>query len=148
MSATTLRLKRILAVCDLSVASTNAAWRAGLLARDHGAWLRLLHVGWGNSSVARAKDALDVLAWELQERLKIAVMPQSVRGSFRREVAAAAGDADLVVIGRPPREAPAWWAPGTPSRRVLAHALADVLVLPALATEPLPSAPRVDIALS
>ncbi len=241
MTATTLRLKRILAVCDLSVAGTNAAWRAGLLARDHGAWLRLLHVGWGSSSVARAKEALDVLAWELQERLKIAVLPQSLRGGFRREVAAAAGDADLVVlrsaqahplrdwlggshperlieacrrpvlavrrpatvgyrrvlacvdegddaagtlavataltrapapsvvfapsvdlllakersiladlviIGRPPRDASAWWAPRTPSRRVLAHALADVLVLPALATEPLPSAARVDIALS
>ena len=239
MTATkTVPLKRILAVCDLSVASTNAAWRAGLLARDHGAWLRLLHVGRTRSSVAHGKAALDALAWELQERLKIAVLPQSVRGSFRREVAAAAreadllvlrsaqahplrdwlrgshpervvqacrrpalvvrrpatvgydrvlasvdeGDdapgtmavatalarapapsmlfaptadlllarersllADLVVIGRPPRDAPMGWAPRTLSRLVLAHALADVLVLPALAVQPLPSAPRVDI---
>ena len=234
-------LKRILAVCDLSVASTNAAWRAGLLARDHGAWLRLLHVGRTSSSVARGKAALESLAWELQERLKIAVLAQSVRGGFRREVTAAASEADLmvlrsaqanplrdwlggshperlvqacqrpafvvrrpatvgyrrvlacvdegddapgtlaaataltrapapsvvfgpsadlllakersiladlVVIGRPPRDAPVWWAPRTHSRLVLAHALADVLVLPALATEPLPSAPRVDIAIS
>ena len=99
MTATkTVPLKRILAVCDLSVASTNAAWRAGLLARDHGAWLRLLHVGRTRSSVAHGKAALDALAWELQERLKIAVLPQSVRGSFRREVAAAAREADLLVL--------------------------------------------------
>ena len=237
----TIPLKRILAVCDLSVASTNAVWRAGLIARDHGAWLRLLHVGRGSSNVARSKEALDVLAWELQERLQIAVLAQAVRGGLRREVAAAASDADLVVlrsaqahplrdwlggshperliqacrrpalvvrrpatvgyrrvlasvdegddapgtlaaataltrattpsvvfapsvdlllakerslladlvvIGRPPHNAPTWWAPRTHSRLVLAHALADVLVLPALPAEPLPSAPRVDIALS
>jgi len=241
MTDTTTPLKRILVVCDLSVASTNAAWRAGLLARDHGAWLRLFHVGRTSSGVARGKAALDALAWELQERLKIAVLAQSVRGRFRHEVAAAASEADLlvlrsaqahplrdwlggshperlvqacqrpalvvrrpatvgyrrvlacvaegddaagtiavataltrapapsvvfdrsadlllakersiladlVVIGRPPRKAPAWWAPRTHSRRVLAHALADVLVLPALPVEPLPSASRVDIAIS
>jgi nucleotide-binding universal stress UspA family protein len=239
--ATAFPLKRILVVCDLSVASTNAAWRAGLLARDHGAWLRLLHVGRTSSGVARGKAALDALAWDLQERLKIAVLAQSVRGRLRHEVAAAASEADLlvlrsaqarplsdwlsgshperliqacrrpalvvrrpatvgygrvlacvdegddapgtmaaataltrapapsvvfapsadlllakersiladlVVIGRPPRNTPAGWAPRTHSRLVLAHALADVLVLPAPATQPLPSAPRVDIAVS
>jgi nucleotide-binding universal stress UspA family protein len=238
---TAIALKRILAVCDLSVAGTNAAWRAGLLARDHGAWLRLLHVGRASSSVARGKAALDALAWELQERLKIAVLAQSVRGGLRHEVAAAASEADLlvvrsaqahplrdwlagshperlveacrrpalvvrrpatvgyrrvlacvdegddasgtmaaataltrapapsvvfdrsadqllarerailadlVVIGRPPRNTPIWWAPRTHSRLVLAHALADVLVLPALPSDPLPSASPVDIALS
>lgn len=235
-------LKRVLVLCDLSLASTNAAWRAGLLARDHGAWLRILHVGRQASRVRQAQAALDALAWELQERLRIAVLAQSVRGDLGREAVAAAGEADLlvvrtaqahplrdwlagfhperlaqacqvptlvvrrpasvgyrrvlasvdydgeaaarvaagtamtraarremavhagdpttvvfdhdadmllakersvladlVVIGRRPRAAPALWAPRTSSRTVLAGALADVLVLPAMDPEPLPS---------
>lgn len=91
-------LKKVLVVSDLSVASANATWRAGLLAREHGAWLRILHVGRRASIVRQAQAALDTLASELQERLKIAVLAQSVRGDLRREVAAAAGEADLLVV--------------------------------------------------
>ena len=47
--------------------------------------------------------------------------------------------ADLVVIGRPPRGTPALWAPRTDSRTLLANALADVLVLPAMEPDPLPA---------
>lgn len=91
-------LKKVLVVSDLSLASANATWRAGLLARDHGAWLRILYVGRRASGVRQAQATLDALAWELQERLKIAVLAQSVRGDLRKEVAAAAGEADLLVV--------------------------------------------------
>jgi nucleotide-binding universal stress UspA family protein len=96
--AAPFRLRKVLVVSDLSTASTNATWRAGLLARDHGAWLRILHVGRRASSARQAQAALDALAWELQERLKIAVLAQSVRGDLRKELAAAAGEADLLVV--------------------------------------------------
>ena len=91
-------LKQVLVVSDLSIASANATWRGGLLARDHGAWLRILHVGRRASSVRQGQAALDALAWELQERLKIAVLAQSVQGDFRKEAAAAAREADLLVV--------------------------------------------------
>lgn len=94
------RFKRILVVGDASPASENAAWRAGLLAREHGAWLRVLHVcPWGANAQA-ARLQLDALAWRLQERLQVAVIAQLLRGGLRRELAAA--EADLVVA-HPPR---------------------------------------------
>lgn len=90
-------LKRILVIGDLSAASENAAWRAALLAREHGAWVRLVQV----PSFLR-RDAgqaqLRSLAWRLQEHLQVAVLAQSARGGLRRELVAAARDADLVVV--------------------------------------------------
>lgn len=87
--------KRILLVGDGSAASENAAWRAGLLAREHGAWLRILHVGRWHENAQAARLQLDALAWRLQERLQVAVIAQSLRGGLRRELTAAG--ADLVV---------------------------------------------------
>lgn len=87
--------KRILVVGDACPASENAAWRAGLLAREHGAWLRILHVHRWHQDEQAARLQLDALAWRLQERLQVAVMAQLLRRGLRRELAAA--EADLVV---------------------------------------------------
>ena len=92
-------LKRILVLSDLSDAAENAAWRAGLLAQEHGAWLRIVHVrAWPGPS-AQAQRLLDALAWRLQEHLRIPVVTQSFQGYRRREIAVAAREADLLVTG-------------------------------------------------
>ncbi|GAB3757581.1 hypothetical protein GCM10028796_01930 [Ramlibacter monticola] len=92
-------LKRILVLSDLTDVADNAAWRAGLLAREHGAWLRIVHVRPWHEGAVRAQRILETLAWRLQEHLRIAVVAQSLRGSLRREIAAAASGADLLVTG-------------------------------------------------
>jgi nucleotide-binding universal stress UspA family protein len=122
-------LKQVLVLSDLSTASANAAWRGALLARDHGAWLRLLHVGRLPSTVRHAEAVLEALAWELQERLGIAVLAQSVRGSFRREAAAAAAEADLLVVrsaqARPLRD----WLTGFHPERLVQSCQVPTLVV-------------------
>lgn len=73
--------------------------------------------------------ALDALAWELRERLNIAVLAQSVHGSFRREIVAATRDADLLVVrtsqGRPARD----WLLGLHSERLVQRCQVPTLVV-------------------
>ncbi len=113
-------LHRVLVASDLSAASTNAAWRAALLARDHGASLQILHVAWSKSGAVAAQPALDALRWELIERTRIVVEVRAASGDLQRELGTAAGDADLLVLrtnqGRPMRD----WLRGFDPER-LAH---------------------------
>lgn len=110
-------LKRILVLSDLTDAAANAAWRAALLAQEHGAWLRIVHLRGLGEDAAAAQRRLDALAWQLQEHLRIAVLAQSVRGGLRRELALAAPDVDLIVTrGAPGRWARDWLAGIHPER--------------------------------
>lgn len=118
-NAAPFRFRRVLAVSDLSAPAENAVWRAALVAREHGAWLRVLHVSSTRAAAERAQAALDTLAWHLQERLQLAVLAQAVSGSFREEVTAAARDAGLVVVRSSQHRAVRDWLAGThPSRLV------------------------------
>lgn len=129
-------LKRVLAFSDLSSAATNAAWRAALVARDHGGWLRILHVAPGGGGREAAQARLDELAGELQQRLNIAVLAQAVRGNVQRELAAAAREADLLVLrgacGQPVRD----WLRGWHPERLIQRCAIPALVVrrPALAS--------------
>lgn len=122
-------LKQVLVFSDLSPAATNAAWRGALLARDHGAWLRILHVSRRGAQARRGQEALDALAWELRERLNIAVLAQSVRSGFRREILAATRDADLLVVrtaqGRPAAD----WLGGLHPERLVQRCQVPTLVV-------------------
>lgn len=89
----------VLALCDLSPAATNAAWRAALVARDHGVSLRLLHAQPDPAAVQAAQVALDGLAAELQLRLGIDVLAQAVAGDPLHAAADAARDCGLLVLG-------------------------------------------------
>ena len=92
--------KKVLVLHDLRPDADNAAWRGGQLARAHGGWLRVLHLGrFGNPEVARVR--LAPLAWRLQEHLQLAVLAHAVRGPFTGELRRAAEEAHLVVISAP-----------------------------------------------
>jgi len=94
------RAKRVLVLHDLHPDADNAAWRGGMLARAHGGWLRVLNLGrFGDPQAAQTR--LAPLVWRLQEHLQLAVLAQALRGSFARELASAAEDADLIVIRAP-----------------------------------------------
>jgi hypothetical protein len=90
-------VKRVLVLHDLHPECDNAAWRAALLARAQGGWLRILHVSRFRSPEA-ARERLAALAWRLQEHLQLAVVAQAFRGFQARELRRAAEDADLVVL--------------------------------------------------
>lgn len=94
------RFKRVLVLNDLHAQAENVTWRGGLLARSHGAWLRILHLSrFGDPE--RALHRLKPTVWRLQEHLQVGVIAQAFRGSFSGELRAAAEDADLVVMRAP-----------------------------------------------
>ena len=91
------QLKRVLVLHGLHPDDDNAAWRAALLARAQGGWVRVLHVSRFRSADS-ARERLAPLAWRLQEHLQVAVVAQAFRGNRDAEVRRAAEDADLVVL--------------------------------------------------
>lgn len=130
-----MRTSDVLALCDFSPASVNAAWRAALAARDHGVRLRLLHVR-QDPYAPDAQPQLQQLAAELHGRLSIAVIPCAVTGDPLEEVVRAARDASLLVIGarrgNPLRE----FILGTQAERLMRLCRVPVLVVkrPAMAS--------------
>jgi nucleotide-binding universal stress UspA family protein len=122
-------LKRIVAACDLSPAGENAAWRAALLAREHGAWLRLVCVRARRSQLPAAQAGLDTLAAELQQRMQVAVIAQAVAGAVHKELAGAAAEADLLVLRAAGPHPVAEWLAGSHPGRLLRHCERPLLVV-------------------
>lgn len=128
--------RTVLAVCDLSSAAVNAAWRAAMVARELGATLRLLHPQPEPRLLARAQAALDELTGDIRERMDVPLAVEAVTGSVLRRANAAARAASLLVIpsrrGNPLRE----WVMGTQAERLIRLSRAPVLVVkrPALAS--------------
>lgn len=121
-------LKRIVAAFDPSPAGENAAWRAALLARDHGAWLRLLWLRpWRQVPAAQAR--LDALVADMQRRMQVAVIAQALAGTVHRELAIAAAEADLLVVRAPGAYPVAEWLAGSHPGRLLRHCDRPMLVV-------------------
>lgn len=89
---------RILALADLTPGAKNAVWRAGLIAREHGALLRVLHVVPDARHAALAQAELQQLCDPLRERLGVEPEIAVVCGDLQREATRAARDADLLVL--------------------------------------------------
>lgn len=121
-------LRAIVAVCDLSRAGENAAWRAALLAREHGAQLRLLCVRARRAQLPAAQARLDALAAELHKRMQVAATAHAVAGSMHKELAAAAG-ADLLVLRASGAHPLAEWLAGSHPGRLLRQLERPVLVV-------------------
>lgn len=90
----------VLALADATPQGTNAAWRAGLLARDRGAPLHLLGVAGHAGGLAAAEAAVQDLARQLQQRLNVATTATTASspGSLREHLAAFSGRAGLLVL--------------------------------------------------
>ena len=115
----TVQPKRILVLAQPSPAAKNALWRAGLVARDHGASLQVLHVVRDAEEAALARAGLERLCEPLQERIGITPELEVVRGDLQREVTRAARDVDLLVLASRPGNTLRERIAGSPLERVI-----------------------------
>ena len=88
----------ILVVSDLTLAASNAAWRAAHLARAYGAALRILHAVREPGQEEAARAWLLHLAESVQHRLGVAMEVEVTHGELARVAARAAPAADLLVV--------------------------------------------------
>jgi nucleotide-binding universal stress UspA family protein len=119
---------------DLSSTAFNAAWRAGLVARDLGVPLRLLHVRGEARDGVDAQEPLLRLGENIGSHLGIEVEVELGAGEPLAHSVRAARDAGLVVIGsrrgNPLRE----MVCGTQAERLIRLSRAPVLVVKRPAT--------------
>lgn len=121
--------RNILAVTDFSASSTNAAWRAAMVAASHEARLGLLHVVPPRAPVDAASGRLSTLADGLRRQFGVAVTWRALQGDALAESVKAARGADLLVIGSQRRNALASLLLGTPAERLIRMARVPVLVV-------------------
>lgn len=124
----------VLVITDLSPTSTNAVWRAALIAREHGAPLRLLHAGGERRRMAQLHEALEEIAKQVQARLGITLNAEVVDGDLLAKAISATRSAGLLVIGprrsNPLRE----WIAGTQAERLIRLCRIPTLVVKRPAT--------------
>jgi nucleotide-binding universal stress UspA family protein len=127
-----LRLERaaiVLAVCDLSSAAINAAWRAAMVARELKARLLVMYPQAAPKLSSTAGCTAQELRDEIQQRIQIVIDLQPVSGSVLVSAVAAARSSAVVVIpsqrGNPLRE----WIMGTQAERLIRLCRAPVLVV-------------------
>jgi nucleotide-binding universal stress UspA family protein len=113
------RSHEVLVITDLAPASTNAVWRAALIAREQGASLRLLYVGGERRCMTQMHAALEEIRKQVHARLGIAVNAEVWEGDLLPKAISAARSAGLLVIGprrsNPLRE----WIAGTQTERLI-----------------------------
>lgn len=135
------RIRSILAATDFSVCAGHAVQRAALLAGEHGATLKLLHVaGTGPALALRERAVADLDKDRLQEAIQqipsVAATPEIRAGEVIVELLAAADYADMLVLGaygnRPVRDA----LIGTTADRLLRKGRRPMLVVKQAASEP------------
>jgi nucleotide-binding universal stress UspA family protein len=125
----------VLVITDLAPASTNAVWRAALIAREQGASLRLLHVGGERRRMTQINEALEEIGKQVHARLGIVLNAEVVEGDLLLPKAiSAARSAGLLVIGprrsNPLRE----WIAGTQAERLIRLCRIPTLVVKRPAT--------------
>lgn len=121
--------RSILVLHDLSPQAGHAAWRAGIIARDHGAEVCLLNVTSERTDEAKVDLALNKVAGELIEALGIRASVRVVQGDPFGEALRAGREAGLVVIGSRRPNALREWVLGTPAERLIRLCGQPVLVV-------------------
>jgi nucleotide-binding universal stress UspA family protein len=128
--------RTVLAVTDFSSSSTNAAWRAAMVAASHNASLGLLHVVPRGAPVDAAQARLSTLGEGLRRQFGVGVSWQALQGDALTESVQAARRADLLVLGSQRRNALASLLLGTPAERLIRMARVPVLVVKREAERP------------
>lgn len=137
--------KTILAASDLSASADNAAHRAALLARRHGAELHVVHVvnpgGLGRvrdwlaqpidvkSRVDAARERLERLATELSHRHGVTARAVVHVGDTIEQLHGLLATADLLVMGQRRRSTLSEWVLGRTAQRLIEKSRRPVLVV-------------------
>lgn len=111
--------RSLLVLHDLTPQAGHAAWRAGVIARDQGADLCLLHAASEPGAAESARIALERVAGGLAARLGVQAEVRVVHGDPVRAVMQAAGSADLVVLAARRSNVLREWLFGTPAERLI-----------------------------
>ena len=119
----------VLAFIDSTAGGINAAWRAALVARDHGRPLHLVSIQSHASDAAAAKALLQELALQLETRIQVRASTTAVTSEMRECVTALAAGKDLVVVPRQPSESWADKVLGTLPERMLRWLSIPLLVV-------------------
>lgn len=122
-------VRTVLAVCDLSSAGTNAAWRAAMVARELSARLRVLHPRDEVRKPAKSKWSFDELRNEIWQRMRVAVDVEPVGENVLGATIAAAREAAVVVLPSQRRNPLREWLIGTQVERLIRLCRAPVLVV-------------------
>jgi len=109
----------VLVITDLSPASTNAVWRAALIAREQGAPLRLLHAGVEQRRQPQVHEALEAMCKQVHARLGILANAEMLEGDLLSKAVAAARSAGLLVIGPRRSNTLREWISGTQAERLI-----------------------------
>jgi nucleotide-binding universal stress UspA family protein len=120
--------RSLLVLHDLTPQAGHAAWRAGMIARDQGADLCLLHATNEPGGAGRARAVLERLAARLAERLGVQADVRVVHGDPVGAVRAGAG-AGLVVLAAQRANVLRDWIFGTPAERLIRLCGCPVLVV-------------------
>jgi nucleotide-binding universal stress UspA family protein len=118
-SASAFPLDEVLVITDLAPASTNAVWRAALIARERGASLRVLHVAPERRLVTAVHDALGAIGRQVHERLGIEPNMEVAEGELLPKAISAARGAGLLVIGSRRGNSLREWILGTQAERLI-----------------------------
>lgn len=121
--------RSVLALYDASPMAGHAAWRAGMVARDCGAVLRLLLVPARQAERPTDLPALQRLAREISSRLGVEAEAWPCDGEPHAAVVHAARGAGLVVLGAQRGNALRDWFCGTPAERLLRQCGRPVLLV-------------------
>lgn len=117
----------LLVLHDLTRQADNAAWRAGMIARDMGADVCLMHATDDGATQANEKPRLDDLATGISGRLGVRVDVRLVPGDPVSAVVQAG--AGLVVLGSQRPNVLREWLFGTPAERLIRLSRSPVLVV-------------------
>jgi nucleotide-binding universal stress UspA family protein len=126
--------RNLLVLHDLTSQATHAAWRAALIARDHGAGLCLLHAAGEADGIDTARRALEHLAADLRDQLGVRADVRVVQGDPISAAVQAGSRAGLVVLGARRANVLREWLFGTPAERLIRLCGGPVLVVKAPAT--------------
>lgn len=123
-------LHRVLVITDLSPASTNAIWRAALIARERGASLRALYAGSRDRRpIASVSEALGKMADHVRGRVGIELEVQAHEGELLSRAVSSAREADLLVMGSRRANALRDWISGTQAERLIRLCRVPTLVV-------------------
>jgi nucleotide-binding universal stress UspA family protein len=119
----------VLVITDGGPAAVNAVWRAALIAREHGAALRLLHAHSGRNAAAPPHRSLEAITGSVRARLGIDAEAQIVEGELLQRVIKAARSAGLLVIGTRRTNPIRQWISGTQAEQLIRLCRIPTLVI-------------------